>query len=419
MVWLTEALQGDDFESVLIAGTVPAGEEDMGYFAAEHGVEPVFIEDMSRELSIRDIKALFKIWRLIVAEKPDIVHTHTAKAGTLGRIAAFLYKWLTPGALLGRPRAVRVFHTFHGHIFHNYYGRVKTGIFIAIEKILARVATGKIVVISARQLKEVFEDFGVGSPGQFEVIPLGLDLKGFLPDEAAASGFRENIGVAGDDILVGIVGRLTEIKNHRLFIEAVRACAAEPEFSRVRYVIIGDGHLRNELEQLANGLGIIFAGNLSDANAFYSALDVVALTSLNEGTPLTLIEAMAFGKPWLASDVGGVADLAGAGSEYGVPGSEDEIYGSGEANTELLTLNSKPSGAEPDTLYRSIRLHERGVLFDPGDAAGLIEGLRILLSDKSLRDKIGRKGKEFVNDKYSKDRLVEDIKRLYLKDSSF
>ena len=136
VVWLTEQLNDDEFQSVLVAGTVPKGEEDMRYVADQHGVQPVFVEELSRELSPKDLISLFKIFREIRRQKPDIIHTHTAKAGTVGRTAALLYKLLTPGT-----RDVRVVHTFHGHVFHSYYGNLKTRIFVTIEKALARLAT--------------------------------------------------------------------------------------------------------------------------------------------------------------------------------------------------------------------------------------------------------------------------------------
>ncbi|MBK9766922.1 MAG: glycosyltransferase [Chloracidobacterium sp.] len=165
VVWLTRGLEDDEFQSKLIAGTVPVGEEDMGYFASENGVEPIFIPELSRELSIKDGISLFKIYREMSLFSPDIIHTHTAKAGTVGRAAAFLYRWLTPGTIVGRPRRVAVIHTFHGHVFHSYYGVLKTRLFLMIEKVLARVATDRIVTISAQQLDEIHGRFGVGRPG--------------------------------------------------------------------------------------------------------------------------------------------------------------------------------------------------------------------------------------------------------------
>lgn len=382
---------------MLIAGKVPAGEGDMAYFAANHDVQPVFIEEMSRELSFGDLIALYKIWRRLIIEKADIVHTHTAKAGTLGRAAAFLYRWLTPGTLIGRPRRVSVFHTFHGHIFHGYYGPLKTRVFLVIERILAKMATDRIVVISGQQLTEINETFGVGKPAQFAVIPLGLDLKQLEFDVDAGTRFRDAIGVKQDEFLVGIVGRLTEIKNHRLFVEAATRLAKDSNFSHVSFVIVGDGHLRKELEDRSADSGIIFAGNCEDTAEFYSALDLVALTSLNEGTPLTLIEAMAFGKSWISSCVGGVVDLAGSPSSKS--GSKSESISNDETS----------SGIDLGTY----EIRERGVVFGSGDVEGLVAGIKKLVEDKSLRATFTANGQKFVTEKYSKERLVTDIKKLY------
>ena len=150
VVWLTQQLNNEEFESTLIAGTVPKGEGDMNYLATQSGVTPLFIEEMSRELSPKDLVSLYKVFRELRRQRPDIIHTHTAKAGTVGRTAALLYKLLTPGA-----RKTRIVHTFHGHVFHSYYGRLKTKVFIAIEKLLARLATDKIIVISPQQLRDM------------------------------------------------------------------------------------------------------------------------------------------------------------------------------------------------------------------------------------------------------------------------
>src|SRR5688572_16672700 len=179
VVWLTSGLRGTDCESLLVTGTVPDGEEDMSYFAAEHSVEPFLIAAMSREVSLKDALTIWKLYRLFVRERPDIVHTHTAKAGTVGRVAGLLYRWLTPTVFLGHPRACRFVHTYHGHIFHSYYGPFKTRLFLAIERALALAITDRIVVISEQQRREINEEFRVGRADQFSVIPLGLDLSEF------------------------------------------------------------------------------------------------------------------------------------------------------------------------------------------------------------------------------------------------
>ncbi len=385
VVWLTRELNNDDFESRLIAGSVPEGEESMEYFAAENGVEPVYLREMSRELSLRDVISLFKVYREMRRLKPDLIHTHTAKAGTIGRAAAFIYRWLTPLALIGRPRRLRVVHTFHGHVFHSYYGAAKTSLFLAIERTLARLATDRIVVISQQQLEEINGKFRVGRPKQFRIVPLGIDLEPFSTSADQRKTVRAEWGVADGQLLFGFVGRLTEIKNIPLFIEAVGGLIkADPAAAEtMRFVIVGDGHLRPELEHLSDVAGlqntIIFAGNRTDIPSVYAAIDAVVLTSLNEGTPLSLIEAMAAGKPVVASVVGGVRDLLGEQVEE----------------------------------FDGFRRYDRGIGFDSGNALALQKSLTYLANSEKLRIELGEKGNEFVRVSYSKERLVEDIKALY------
>ena len=383
VVWLTEALRDDGFESKLIAGTVPAGEEDMAYFAAEHGVEPIYIKEMSRELSLRDIVSLFKVLRVIREERPDIIHTHTAKAGTVGRVAAFLYKWITPGAVIGRPRRVKLVHTFHGHVFHSYYGKAKTGVFIMIERSLARVATDKIIVITPQQLHEIHDKVGVGRAGQFEVIPLGIDLARLKRDENARTEFRRELNIRDETLLVGFVGRLTEIKNIPMLLRAVKSYVDLPDERATKFVIVGDGHLRGDLERMCAELAIseyvIFVGHRDDLDRVYSGLDVVALTSLNEGTPLSLIEAMAARVPVIATSVGGVSDLLGENAE-------------------------KMDG---------FILCERGISVPSNDDAAFANGLLYLAKNEKLRFDLAEKGYQFAVGNYGKERLVSDIKSLY------
>ncbi|HVF48718.1 MAG TPA: glycosyltransferase [Pyrinomonadaceae bacterium] len=424
--WLTAATRRAGHDSVLVAGTVPAGEDDMSYFAASQGVEPLIIPEMSREISLKDALTVWKLYRLFVRLKPDIVHTHTAKAGTVGRVAGMLYRWLTPATLKGRPRACRFVHTYHGHVFHSYYGKWKTRFFLLIERTLARLATDRIIVISARQFEEIHKDFGVGRAEQFAVIPLGLDTQVFADWRARRAAARAEFGAtdatrgikieaaattsraqepttdvrAGaqeatpETVLVGIVGRLTEIKNHRLFLDmAARYKAtdgAKDAGRRAHFLVIGDGHLRGELEAYAREIGltandVFFTGMRRDAENFYPALDVVALTSLNEGTPLTLIEAMANSRAVLSTAVGGVADLLGK-----------EIEG---------TQRSEGAG--------SYTICERGVRVASGDAEGLTEGLARLVADESLRRGLGERGQAFVERNYSVARLVADVSKLY------
>lgn len=367
VVWLTTALQDEAYRSLLVTGTVPEGEEDMSYFADEAGVKPIYIPEMSREISPKDAITVWKIFRLLLREKPDIVHTHTAKAGTVGRVAGFFYRWLTPGTLIGRPRSCKFVHTYHGHVFHSYYGRSRTQLFLAVERLLARLVTDRLIVVSEQQGAEIGNDFRVGRQGQIKVVPLGLDLRIFANHATRRQKFRAELGIDDETILVGIVGRLTEIKNHAMFLNSVARLKTQ---KGMRFVVIGDGSLRQSLEEQARSLGtdVIFAGGRKDPEYFYPALDIVALTSLNEGTPLTLIEAMANARPVVATSVGGVVDLLRDG---------------------------------------------RGICVPSGDEEAFAAALSRLAADRQLQKELGARGLEFVERVYPKERLIEDIKHLY------
>jgi len=385
VVWLTSGLEAAGYRSLLVTGTVPPGEEDMSYFATQEGLTPLYLREMSREISLRDAITVWKLFRLFASEKPDVVHTHTAKAGTAGRVAGFLYRWLTPSALIGRPRKVRFIHTYHGHIFHGYYGALKTKQFLNIEKTLARACTDRIVVVSEQQRREINETFRVGRAEQFRVVPLGLDLTVFENWSSRRALFRAELGVGEDDVVVGVVGRLTEIKNHKMFLESVAAFLNSGAARAARFVIIGDGQLRPKLEAQAREFGLInqvkFVGNRTDPENFYPALDIVALTSRNEGTPLTLIEAMANERPVIATSVGGVVDLLGPC----MTGDEDQPY--------AICL--------------------RGISVAPDDSKGFAAGLSKLIDDPRLRRELGANGLQYVLQMHSKERLLKDIRRLY------
>ena len=384
VVWLTSGLDGREFESRLLAGTVPPGEEDMGYFAEQNGVTPRYIAELSRELSVKDAISLIKVYREMRSFRPDIVHTHTAKAGTVGRVAAFIYKWATWRTLIGRPRPVRVVHTFHGHVFHSYYGRAKTRLFLLIERVLARAATDRIITISEQQLDEISGRFGVGRPQQFSVIPLGIDLDAFLGSAASRNILRAEIGAADDDIVVGFVGRLTEIKDLPLLIRAARRALDKASGGpKMRFVVIGDGNVRSSVEHLIRDEGVAAAfhllGNRPDVVELLPGLDIIALTSRNEGTPLSLIEAMAAGVPFVSTAVGGVVDLAG-------------------------TVANEHSG---------FSICERGVLANDDSDASFSDGLLYLAKSEKLRQSLSTAGRNFVLERYAKDRLVSDISELY------
>lgn len=382
VVWLTTGLAGDGFDTELITGTVPPGEGDMGYFASRAGIEPVVIGEMSRELSLRDALVIWKLFTRLRKLEPQIVHTHKAKAGAVGRVAAMLYKWLTPSALLLRPRNCRIVHTFHGHIFHSYYGPAKTRLFIMIERLLARFCTDRIVVVSDQQRFEICETYGIGRPEQFRVVPLGVDLGEF---DDRPGKFRAEVGIRADELTVGVVGRLCEVKNHAMLLDAAARIAGQStgRARLTRFVIIGDGHLRENLERQARELSIadrvLFAGFREDATSIYADFDLVVLTSLNEGTPLTLIEAMSCGRAVASTEVGGVVDVMGERRE-----AQD-----------------------------GFTIWDRGVTVPSQDVEALARAVTFLIERPELCREMGERGRAFVRGRLSTERLVSDIQEIY------
>ena len=379
VTWLTAGLDPERFETTLITGVVPEGEGDMGYFARAAGVKPMVIKELSRELSLGDVVVAFKILRALFRLKPHIVHTHKAKAGAIGRLAATIYKWLTPSALRLRPRRLGVIHTYHGHIFHSYYGAAKTKLFVAIERAMARFCADRIVAISERQRDEICNAFKVGRSDQFTVIPLGIDFDELNSRRAQRGGLREEIGAGAGDVLIGVVGRLCEVKNHAMLIES----AAKMKSGPAAFVIVGDGHLRAELEAQARaaGLGgrVTFTGFRDDATSLYADFDIAALTSLNEGTPLTLIEAMACGCAVASTEVGGVADLMGR----------------------------RRGSLDGFTVW------DHGVTAPSRNAEAFASGMKYLVERPELRREMGERGRAFVLAKLSKERLISDVENLY------
>jgi glycosyltransferase involved in cell wall biosynthesis len=375
VVWLSQGLSAAGFETLLVTGTVPAGEEDMSDFAAARGVTPLVIPSMSRELSPGDLSTVWWLWRLMARFRPDVVHTHTAKAGAVGRIAGLLYRFVTPAAFIGRPRQTRFVHTYHGHVFHSYYGAWKTRFFLAVERTLARLNTDRIVVLSEQQFHEIRDVFRVGKSVPFVVVPLGIDFDDLRADPDARDVLRAKLGIGPGETVVGIVGRIAPIKNHDLLL---RVAARTRDLAR--FVVFGDGGDRAMLERRAGD--VIFAGT-RDAAEIYASLDVVALTSRNEGTPLALIEAMACGKPVISTAVGGVVDLLGRVEER----------------------------IDDDGAIFEVR--ERGLTAASNDEAGFAAALTHLLRDEALRRRLAERGKAYVEKTHSKERLIIDILRLY------
>jgi glycosyltransferase involved in cell wall biosynthesis len=341
------------------------------------GITPVYIPEMGRSINaLKDYRAYQKLKQIIKEFKPDIVHTHAAKPGALGRMAA---------------RAMKVpviVHTYHGHVFHSYFNILKTNTYIRVERYLARLSDA-IIAISNQQKKELVEDFKIAPADKFHVIPLGFNLDKFQTDQQEKRlMFRSEFGIMDEEIAIGIIGRLVPVKNHELFIDAVHHVLQNSR-KKIKAFIVGDGETRNALENKAKDLGISFTGLpfppstggglreasliftswRSDVDVINAGLDVVALTSLNEGTPVSLIEAQAANKPIVSTRVGGIQDIVI------------------ENQTALLS--------------------------DVNDHIRFKENLLQLVNDDDLRNSLGRNGADLVFEKYSVNRLAGDMRKLY------
>ena len=366
---LTKYLDAD-FETMLVAGMTDETEESSEFILKKLDLNPVYIQEMYRELNpFRDYKAYFKIRALIKEFKPDIVHTHAAKAGAVGRLAAIHE---------GVPNIV---HTFHGHVFHSYFSPVKTRIFLEIERYLAQHSHA-IVTLSEIQREELAVQFRVAPLDKFEIIPLGFDLSRFTEDKAVKRKlFREQYNVADDEIVISIVGRLVPVKNHTMFLKAIKM-VADATTKKVRVFIIGDGEERNNIEKLATSLGLSFNNNnlqqphlltftswIKEIDVSNAGSDIIALCSFNEGTPVSLIEAQASGKPIVSTRVGGIANIVAEGT------------------TALLC--------------------------DSDDVATFGTHLLQLVEDESLRQSMTDKGTDYVMENFSHLRLARDMSALY------
>lgn len=329
------------YESVLVAGTVGLKEGDMGYYAAERGVTPIIIPSLGRELHpVRDLVTLVALVRLIRQHRPDIVNTHTAKAGFVGRLAA---------RLAGVPVVV---HTFHGHVFHGYFSPAKTRVFIWLERLAARLAN-RIIVLTDGQRDELADTYRIARREKFVVMPLGLELESLLARPRKTGDVRRLWDIPPDAPLVTIVGRLVPVKNHALFLRAAKL--VWDKLPQAHFLIVGDGELRADLEAQAAALGlpqvVHFAGWQREVAPYYADSDVLVISSVNEGTPLTVIEALACGTPVVATAVGGLPDLLHHGELGALAPSEDA---EALAAAIISTLGTPPEG---DRLRQAARQH--------------------------------------------------------------
>lgn len=300
-----------EYKTLVIGGIKTEEEESGEFLLQQEGIDYLIIPEMSRSINLKDDYKAYKIIKKIIKDfQPDIIHTHASKAGLLGRLAAF-----TSSTKI-------VFHTFHGHVFHSYFGKFKTSIFKTIEKVLAYKTTA-IIAVSELQKKDLCYTFKVANPKKTFVVPIGLDLEKFHTnlDEKRIS-FRKKYNIEDDEIMISIVGRLVPIKNHHLLIESIYLLK-QLTTKKIKIMIVGDGALKKELIELCREKGltvqsekekgeVIFTSWLKEVDYVYAASDIVTLTSFNEGTPVAIIEAQVAMKPIVSTDAGGTRDILGA-----------------------------------------------------------------------------------------------------------
>ena len=370
--YLTKYLP-EEYETLLIGGDKEESEDSSQHILGELGIHPVIIPEMRRAIRFgNDYAAYKKIKQIIEEFKPDIVHTHASKAGTLGRMAAFSCK------------VPAVVHTFHGHIFHSYFNKTKTKIFKRIEKKLAQKSSA-IVAISNTQKQELGLVHKIADLNKIEVIPLGFDLNRFQENLSKKRAvFRTKYQIEDDEIAIGIIGRLVPVKNHKFFVKALKNVLDRTQ-KKVRAFIIGDGESRDEIISFAENLEIkysrsninftkaplTFTSWIKNIDVVNAGMDIIALSSLNEGTPVSLIEAQAANNPIISTKVGGI---------------------------ENVVIQNKT-----------------GLLSEIEDVDCYTENLFELIENDAKRHAMQKEGWKHVKDQFSYNRLVKDIDQLYKK----
>ena len=372
-VTLLSAYLSPEFETKLLVGKKDPTEKDATYIAEQLGLVPIEITEMRRSiLPFNDILAYFKVKKIIKNYKPDIVHTHASKSGAIGRLAAKSCK------------VPLVVHTFHGHVFHSYFNHFMSNLIVHFERFLAK-KTDAIIAISDSQRDELVNVYKIAPANKVFTIPLGFNLDKFSTDQTTKQIiFRNKHGLDGTEFTIGIIGRIVPIKNHDMFLE-VAAIVKQKTKKNVRFLIIGDGELRPQIEKKSVELGLTYSYFITNPKAktdvmvtsweteidqVLAGLNMVLLTSNNEGTPVSLIEAQSARIPVVSTNVGGVEDVV--------------IHG------------------------------ETGFITNVGDVQTFANYVLQLIEDENLCKKMGNAGYDNVIKRYSKQRLVGDMRNLYL-----
>ncbi len=362
VAYLTAGLADRGYDTTLVAGTLARGEESMASVAERRGVKVETLAELHREIAPwRDAWAIIRLARLIRRERPTILHTHTAKAGAVGRIAALL---------AGDARPPIVVHTFHGHVLRGYFNPLTTLGFRTLERWLAWTTTALVAV--SPEVRDDLVRLHVAPPSKFTVVRLGIELdERVCSDDEARRETRRVFGIAPDAFVVGWVGRMTAVKRTEDVLRTLRTLVGNGVDAYL--CLVGDGPDREDLERYGHELGVIkrclFFGYQQDVSRFYNAIDVLLLSSVNEGTPVSVIEALAAGRPVVATRVGGVPDVVRDGVD--------------------------------------------GFLVEAGDVTALADRLAELAADPERRARMGAEGRARVLERYAVDRLVDDVDRLY------
>lgn len=362
VAYLTAGLADRGYDTTLVAGTVGSGEESMAFVAEKRGVHIETLDELHREIApLRDLRTILRLSRLIRRERPTILHTHTAKAGAVGRIAALL---------AGDARPPVIVHTFHGHVLRGYFNPMMTAAFRVLERMLARGTTTLVAV--SPEVRDDLVALRVAPASKFAVVRLGIELgERVSGDDEKRRETRRLLGIPPEAFVVGWVGRMTAVKRTDDVARTLRALVDRGVDAYL--CLVGDGPDRVGLERRVHELGIarrcLFVGYQEDVARFYDTIDVLLLTSVNEGTPVSVIEALAAGRPVVATRVGGVSDV--------------------------------------------VRHEVDGFLVDAADVESLGARLAELAGDPELRARMGSAGRAHVIERYAVERMVDDIDRLY------
>ena len=360
-----------EFETLLVGGQKDETEDSSEFILENLGLNPFIIEEMKREIDLKnDIIAYNKIKKLIKEFKPHIVHTHASKAGTLGRLAAINQK------------VPVIVHTFHGHVFHSYFGKTKTIFYKTIEQRLAK-KTDLIIAVSEKQKEELAFEHKIAPVEKIKVIGLGFDLSRFqFNSENNRQEFRNKYQLEPDTIAIGIIGRLVPIKNHKMFLDVAKSVIQTIPEKKIQFFIVGDGESKDELLEYTKSLNlscqyldtkpdvrVTFTSWIKEVEKVLAGIDIVALTSNNEGTPVSLIEAQAANKPIVSTRVGGIENIVL------------------EGKTALLSA--------------------------VGDVNSMVLNIKKIISDEKLLKSESPEGWNYVKEKFHYTRLVKDMTETY------